>query len=125
MVSSLYLKDATTYYNAHFGKSNGPYHLDGLRCNGYEANLTACSRVYTSGGVYNNGIGVHNCAPGNEAGVKCDGMILLTMLKLQMKCEACTQLPSESICNLVATAKAQVHASLSLDCNFSECVVFW
>ena len=117
--------DATAYSNAHFGESSGPYHLDDLRCNGYEANLLSCSRGYTTGGLYNNGIGVHNCAPGNEAGVKCDGMILLTMFKLQMKCEACTQLPSESICNLVATAKVQVHASLSLDCNFSECVVFW
>ena len=40
--------------------------------------------------MYNNGIGVHNCAPGYEAGVKCDGMsvcmIFLTMLKLQRKC---------------------------------------
>ena len=125
MVSSLYLKVATTYYNAHFGESSGPYHLDYVYCNGYETNLLVCSHHYTIGGVYNNGIGVHNCAPGNEAGVKCDGMILLTMLKLQMKCEARTQLPSESICNLVATAKAQVHASLSLDCNFSESVVFW
>ena len=89
MVSSLYLKDATTYSDAHFGESSGPYHLDDLRCNGYEANLLSCSRGYTSGGLYNNGIGVHNCAPGNEAGVTCDGTILLTMLKLQMKCEAC------------------------------------
>ena len=122
MVYSLYLKDATTYYNAYFGESRGPYHLDNVNCGGYETNLTACSRYYTTGGIYNNGIGVHNCAPGNEAGVTCDGMCVC---KLQMKCEACTQLPSESICNLVATAKAQVHASLSLDCNFSECVVFW
>ena len=65
--------DATAYYNANFGESSGPYHLDGLGCGGYEANLTACPRQYTSGGGYNNGIGVHDCAPGNEAGVKCDG----------------------------------------------------
>ena len=63
----------TTYYNAHFGESSGPYHLDNVYCNGYEANLLGCSRGYTSGGVYNNGIDVHDCAPGNEAGVKCDG----------------------------------------------------
>ena len=64
--------DTTAYSNAHFGESSGPYHLDNVYCNGYEANLTACSRRYTTGGVYNNGIGVHNCAPGKEAGVKCD-----------------------------------------------------
>ena len=65
--------DATAYANAYFGESSGPYHLDNVYCNGYEANLLSCSRGYTTGGVYNNGIGVHNCAPGMEAGVKCDG----------------------------------------------------
>ena len=49
-------------------------HLDGLGCDGHEVNLTACYRQYTAGGIYNNGIDVHNCAPGKEAGVKCDGM---------------------------------------------------
>ena len=68
--------DSTAYSNAYFGESRGPYHLDSVYCNGYETNLTACSRQYTSGGVYNNGIDVHNCAPGNEAGVKCDGMCI-------------------------------------------------
>ena len=63
----------TAYSNAYFGESSGPYHLDELGCGGYETNLTACSRGYSSGGEHNNGIGVHNCAPGNEAGVKCDG----------------------------------------------------
>ena len=38
--------------------------------------MLGCSRGYTSGGVYNNGVDVHNCAPGNEAGVKCDGMCM-------------------------------------------------
>ena len=66
--------DATAYYDARFGESRGPYHLDNVYCNGYETTLLSCSRYYTSGGVYNNGIDVHNCAPGNEAGVKCDGM---------------------------------------------------
>ena len=70
----------TAYYNAYFGESSGPYHLDGLGCNGYENNLTACSRQYTTGGINNNGIGVHNCAPGNEAGVKCDGMWTLSCI---------------------------------------------
>ena len=68
--------DATAHYNAHFGESSGPYHLDNVNCNGYEADLLSCSRGYTTGGIYNNGIDVHNCAPGNEAGVKCDGMCI-------------------------------------------------
>ena len=75
-----YMHNATAYYDAHFGESSGPYHLDNVYCNGHEANLTACHRQYTSGGVYNNGIGVHNCAPGNEAGVKCDGRWTVVLL---------------------------------------------
>ena len=65
-------KDATSYRDAYFGESFGPYHLDGVHCRGYEATLLNCSRQYTTGGI-NNGIGVHDCAPTNEAGVKCDG----------------------------------------------------
>ena len=70
----------TTYYNAYFGESTGPYHLDNVNCGGHEVNLTASPRQYTTGGVYNNGVGVHNCAPGKEAGVKCDGMWTVTKL---------------------------------------------
>ena len=46
----------------------------------------SCSRGYTSGGVYNNGIDVHNCAPGNEAGVKCDGMLIPYIYKAIVVC---------------------------------------
>ena len=81
----LYFLQVQTYYNAYFGESRGPYHLDNVGCGGHEVNLTACSHhQYRSGGVYNNGIGVHNCAPGNEAGVKCDGM--WTVIKLWFSC---------------------------------------
>ena len=66
----------TTHYNAYFGESSGPYHLDNVNCGGHEVDLTACSHQYASGGVYNNDIDVHNCAPGKEAAVKCDGMRL-------------------------------------------------
>ena len=62
----MYLEDSTSYLDAYFGEISGPYHLDGVSCRGYEATLLDCGQQYT--------IGVHNCAPGNEAGVKCDGM---------------------------------------------------
>ena len=58
----------TAYSNAHFGESRGPYHLDNVNCNGYETNLLGCSRQYP--------IGVHNCEPWKEVGVKCDGMCM-------------------------------------------------
>ena len=62
-----HIQDLTVYSNTYFGESSGPCHLDALHCNGYEANVLSCSR---------NSIGPHNCncAPGNEAGVKCNGM---------------------------------------------------
>jgi len=62
-----FIKDATVYFNAHFGESSGPYHLDNLYCDGYETNLLNCRRQDTE-------VGVHRCSPGNEAGVRCDGI---------------------------------------------------
>ena len=57
---------AIEYYDAYFGRSNGPYHLDEVHCNGSEASLLSCHLGYGE-------IGVHNCRPGNEAGVMCAG----------------------------------------------------
>ena len=54
---------AVAYYNAYFGRGSGPYQLDNVYCSGSEPSLLSCSRGYS--------IGVHNCRPGNEAGVKC------------------------------------------------------
>ena len=52
---------AVAYSNAYFGRGSGPYHL--VSCSGSESSLLSCRRGYS--------IGVHNCTPGNEAGVKC------------------------------------------------------
>ena len=57
---------AVAYSNAYFGRGNGPYHLDNVYCWGNETSLLSCQRAQD-----NSEIGVHNCAPGNEAGVKC------------------------------------------------------
>ena len=54
---------AVAYSNAYFGSGSGPYHLNYVRCSGSETSLLSCSRSYS--------IGVHNCRPGSEAGVKC------------------------------------------------------
>ena len=58
--------DATAVSNSHFGDGSGPYHLSRVRCNGHERNLTECSH---------NPIGYHNCLPGSDIGVRCDGKI--------------------------------------------------
>nr|XP_054765110.1 LOW QUALITY PROTEIN: deleted in malignant brain tumors 1 protein-like [Lytechinus pictus] len=47
---------------AHFGEGSGDILLDGVQCNGSEANLKDCKH---------KGIGVHNCAHKEDAGVIC------------------------------------------------------
>ena len=58
--------DATAISNSYFGEGSGPYHLSSVGCNGHESNLTECSH---------SAIGFHNCLPGNDAGVRCDGKL--------------------------------------------------
>ena len=60
------LSGAVAYTNAYFGRGSGPYHLANVYCSGSESSLLSCNRGYSE-------IGVHNCRPGNEAGVKCAG----------------------------------------------------
>ena len=55
---------AIAYPSAYFGRGSGPYHLDNVYCSGSESSLLSCNRRYSE-------IGVHNCRPGNEAGLKC------------------------------------------------------
>ncbi|XP_038074969.1 scavenger receptor cysteine-rich domain superfamily protein-like [Patiria miniata] len=45
-----------------FGRGNGSIHLDNVECTGLENNLLSCQH---------NGIGDHNCAHGEDAGVVC------------------------------------------------------
>ena len=62
---------AVAYYNAYFGSGSGPYHLDDVYCTGTESSLLSCNRRYS--------IGVHDCRPGNEAGVKCGKCMVLIL----------------------------------------------
>ena len=61
--------DATALYNSYFGDGEGPYHLSGLNCRGNERTLLNCPRSSS------RPIGYHTCSPGNDAGVRCDGII--------------------------------------------------
>ena len=56
--------DATAYRSAYFGRSAGPYILDDVRCVGDELILLECSH---------RGTFFHDCIPGKDAGVKCEG----------------------------------------------------
>ena len=56
--------DATAYTGAYFGRSAGPYILDNVGCYGDELTLLGCSQ---------RGPFVHDCIPGKDAGVKCEG----------------------------------------------------
>ena len=48
---------------ASFGQGTGPIHYDDVACTGSETHLVNCSH---------NGIGIHNCAHSEDAGVVCD-----------------------------------------------------
>ena len=75
-VGKLYLciySGAVAYSNAYFGRGSGPYYLDNVYCQGNEMSLFSCQRAHD-----NSEIGVHNCGPGKEAGVKCVIGVLLT-----------------------------------------------
>ena len=65
--------------NVYFGRGSGPYHLDNVYCSGSESSLLSCNRRYSE-------IGVHNCRPGNEAGVKCASTKCVVPLCTESKC---------------------------------------
>ena len=53
---------------ARFGAGQGPIYLDDVRCSGHESSLQHCSTL---------GVGVHNCAHSDDAGVACfDSMFM-------------------------------------------------
>ena len=56
---------AQALYLARFGQGTGPIHLDNLICNSSESRLINCPH---------SGIGVHNCAHSEDAGLRCQGM---------------------------------------------------
>ena len=53
---------AVALSRAAFGQGSGPILLDNVQCTGRETTLLSCQ---------NNGIGVHNCAHSEDAGVRC------------------------------------------------------
>jgi hypothetical protein len=47
-----------------YDAGTGPIYLDEVRCSGTESALLECT---------SNGLGVHNCAHSDDAGVSCEG----------------------------------------------------
>ncbi|XP_071482224.1 scavenger receptor cysteine-rich domain-containing protein DMBT1-like [Diadema antillarum] len=48
--------------SSYYGTGDGPIHLDGVSCTGYESQLIDCN---------NNGWGVHDCQHGEDVGIRC------------------------------------------------------
>ena len=60
-----YSKATSALGEAYFGAGSGPIHYDDVTCTGTETRLADCAH---------NGVGVHNCFHGEDAGVQCDAV---------------------------------------------------
>ena len=72
--------DAVPFSNAHFGAGTGMIYLDGVGCNGNEANLNDCSRSSTV-----------SCFGGHseDAGVRCQGLGKCALMSHSLSIEHC------------------------------------
>ena len=64
--------DATATTNSFFGDGAGPYHLSSVSCSGEERTLLDCS--YTNQSIISLS---SRCSSGNDAGVRCDGKVII------------------------------------------------
>ena len=60
-----YSRATSALGDAYFGQGSGPIHYDEVACNGTETRLADC---------VHNGVGIHNCYHGEDAGVQCDNV---------------------------------------------------
>ena len=65
-----YLIGAVAYSSSYFGQGYGGIFLDNVACFGVESMLVDCTR--------SSNIGVHNCQHYDDAGVKCQGKLVMT-----------------------------------------------
>ena len=59
----MFLIGAMARMRAHFGQGSGAILLDNVECSGTEWRLIDCPH---------NGLGIHNCQHGEDAGITCN-----------------------------------------------------
>ena len=70
--------DSIPVHNAAFGEGIGSILLDNLMCEGHESSLMDC--------VASEDIGTHNCEHSEDAGVRCEGMSICTIVLYLIAC---------------------------------------
>ena len=60
-----YSRATSALGDAYFGAGSGPIHYDEVTCNGTETRLADCAH---------NGVGIHDCGHGEDAGVQCNSI---------------------------------------------------
>ena len=68
---------ATACSSACFGQGSGSIFLDNVACSGSETTLLSCT---------NSGVGIHNCAHSEDAGVTCPCKTVTCMIKIILYC---------------------------------------
>ena len=82
MFLKLFSSGALAFSTAYFGQGAGPIILDNVHCNGSESSIMDCNHHYNQS----------NCAHNADAGVRCQGDRIATMIYINYQINHQTKL---------------------------------